>query len=125
MEDGFHGFYASFIKRGQTIEQDICMAELDPDNNRQFSVKVWSNPQSEEYQENIRFGRYIETHCPYCGSDKVEEVDSPSRTRYGAPEEIKYLCHNCEKDFLFDTERETYATRNRIPLTPNGGVAKR
>lgn len=111
LEEGYHGFFASFIKRGQTIEQDICMAELNPDNNKQFYVKVWSEPYSEEYQEDIKFGQYIESHCPYCGSESVCEVDDFRG-------EIKYFCDNCNEDYLFDTINEEYTTRNRSPIIP-------
>lgn len=111
MEDDFYGFFASFVKRGQTIEQDICMAELNPSNNKQFSVKVWSNPQSEEYQEDICFGQYIEPRCPYCGSESVTEVDDFRG-------ELKYLCENCNEDYLFDVVNEEYTTCNRRVITP-------
>ena len=108
MEEGYHGFFASFIKRGQTTEQDICMAELNPDNQKEFSIKVWSEPHSEEYQEDIKFGQYIEPRCPYCGNYGVEEVDDFLN-------ETKFFCDKCEKDFLMDNEGK-YTTRNRIPL---------
>ena len=107
-EEGYHGFFASFIKRGQTVEQDICMAELNPDNPKEFSVKVWSEPRSEEYQEDIKFGQYIEPRCPYCGNYGVEEVDD-----FG--NEIKFFCDECEKDFLMNN-KGNYTTRNRVPL---------
>lgn len=111
MEEGFHGFFASFIKRGQVLEQDICMAELNPDNNKLFSVKVWSNPYSEEYREDIYFGQYIEPRCPYCGSESVTEVDDFRG-------EIKYFCENCDEDYLYDTINEEYTTCNRRIITP-------
>ena len=51
MEEGYHGAFITFVRDGQTVEQDICMAEINPDNPKEFSVKVWSEPRSEEYQE--------------------------------------------------------------------------
>ena len=31
-EDGYHGVNIVFVRDGQDIEQDICMAEIDPDD---------------------------------------------------------------------------------------------
>lgn len=75
MEEGYNGCYITFVKDGQTVEQDICMAEIDPNNPKGFSVKVWSDPLLEEYREDIRFGQYIEPQCPYCGNYGVKVVD--------------------------------------------------
>ena len=102
--------FITFVRDGQTVEQDICMAELNPDNPKEFSVKVWSEPRSEEYQEDIKFGQYIEPRCPYCGNYGVEEVDS-------FRSETKFFCESCENDFLMDEEGK-YTTRNRVPLKP-------
>ena len=110
MEDGYHGAFITFVRDGQTVEQDICMAELNPDNPKEFSVKVWSEPRSEEYQKDIKFGQYIEPHCPYCGNYGVEEVDN-----FGS--ETKFFCKSCENDFLMDDEGK-YSTRNRVLLKP-------
>lgn len=109
-EENYHGAFITFIRDGQTVEQDICMAEIDPDNPNQFSVKVWSEPRSEEYQKDIKFGQYIEPRCPYCGNYGVEEVDD-----FG--NETKFFCESCENDFLMDDEGK-YTTRNRVPLKP-------
>lgn len=109
-EEGYHGAFITFIRDGQTVEQDICMAEVDPDNPQQFSVKVWSEPRSEEYQKDIKFGQYIEPRCPYCGNYSVEEVDDFRN-------ETKFFCDSCENDFLMDEEGK-YTTRNRVPLKP-------
>ena len=109
-EENYHGAFITFIRDGQTVEQDICMAEVDPDNPQQFSVKVWSEPRSEEYQEDIHFGQYIEPRCPYCGNYGVEEVDNFRN-------ETKFFCESCENDFLMDDEGK-YATRNRVSLKP-------
>ena len=117
-EDGYHGAFITFIRDGQTVEQDICMAELNPDNPKEFSVKVWSEPRSEEYQEDIKFGQYIEPRCPYCGNYGVEEVDEFTPARDCMAKEIKFLCPKCENDFLFDTKDGSYTTRNRVPLKP-------
>lgn len=110
MEEGYNGCYITFVKDGQTIEQNICVTEISPDNLKEFSVKVWSEPRSEEYQKDIKFGQYIEPRCPYCGNYEVEEVDE-----FGS--ETKFFCEKCEKDFLMDNEGK-YTTRNRIPLKP-------
>ena len=112
-EDGYHGAFITFIRDGQTVEQDICMAEIDPDDKSgdTFSVKVWSEPQSEEYQEDIHFGQYRVPHCPYCGDESVYEVDD-----FG--NEIKFLCKKCNQDFLMDINTGKYCTRNRVPLKP-------
>lgn len=110
MEEGYHGAFIAFVRDGQTVEQDICMAEINPDNPKEFSVKVWSEPRSEEYQKDIRFGQYIEPCCPYCGNYGVEEVDD-----FG--NETKFFCESCENDFLMDDEGK-YTTRNRVPLKP-------
>ena len=109
-EEGYHGAFITFIRDGQTVEQDICMAEIDPDNPKEFSVKVWSEPRSEEYQKDIKFGQYIEPRCPYCGNYGVEEVDD-----FG--NETKFFCESCENDFLMDDEGK-YTTRNHVPLKP-------
>lgn len=111
-EEGYHGVFITFVRDGQTVEQDICMAEIDPDDKsgNTFSVKVWSEPRSEEYQEDIKFGQYIEPRCPYCGNYGVEEVDN-----FG--NETKFFCESCKKDFLMDNEGK-YTTRNRVPLKP-------
>ena len=109
-EENYHGAFITFIRDGQTVEQDICMAEIDPDNPKDFSVKVWSEPRSEEYQKDIKFGQYIEPRCPYCGNYGVEEVDN-----FG--NEAKFFCESCENDFLMDNEGK-YTTRNRVPLKP-------
>ena len=109
-EEGYHGAFITFIRDGQTVEQDICMAEIDQDNPKEFSVKVWSEPRSEEYQKDIKFGQYIEPRCPYCGNYGVEEVDD-----FG--NETKFFCESCENDFLMDNEGK-YTTRNRVPLKP-------
>lgn len=113
MEEGYHGVFIAFVRDGQPIEQDICMAEIDPDDKSgdTFSVKVWSEPQSEEYQEDIHFGQYRVPYCPYCGDKSVYEVDD-----FG--HEIKFLCKKCGKDFLMDINTGKYYTRNRIPLKP-------
>lgn len=113
MEKGYHGAFITFVRDGQTVEQDICMAELNPDDKsgNTFSVKVWSKPQSEEYQENIHFGQYREPRCPYCGDESVYEVDD-----FG--NEIKFLCQKCGQDFLMDINTGEYSTRNRVPLKP-------
>lgn len=118
MEEGYNGCYITFVKDGQTVEQDICMAEIDSDNPNQFSVKVWSEPLSEEYQKDIKFGQYIEPRCPYCGNYGVEEIDEFTPARDCMAKEIKFLCPECENDFLFDTKDGSYTTRNRIPLKP-------
>ena len=110
MEEGYHGAFITFVRDGQTVEQDICMAEINPDNPKEFSVKVWSEPRSEEYQEDIKFGQYIEPRCPYCGNYGVEEVDNFRN-------ETKFFCESCENDFLMDDEGK-YTTRNRVPLKP-------
>lgn len=112
-EEGYHGAFITFIRDGQTVEQDICMAEIDPDDKsgNTFSVKVWSEPQSEEYQEDIHFGQYRVPHCPYCGDENVHEVDD-----FG--HEIKFLCKKCSQDFLMDINTGEYYTRNRVPLKP-------
>lgn len=112
-EEGYHGVIISFIRDGQVVEQDICMAEIDPDDKSgdTFSVKVWSEPQSEEYQEDIHFGQYREPRCPYCGDKSVHEVDD-----FG--NEIKFLCQKCGQDFLMDINTGEYSTRNRVPLKP-------
>lgn len=109
-EENYHGAFITFIRDGQTVEQDICMAEIDPDNPNQFSVKVWSEPRSEEYQKDIKFGQYIEPRCPYCGNYGIEEVDDFRN-------ETKFFCESCENDFLMDNEGK-YTTRNRVPLKP-------
>ena len=109
-EENYHGAFITFIRDGQTVEQDICMAEIDPDNPNQFSVKVWSEPRSEEYQKDIKFGQYIEPRCPYCGNYGVEEVDDFRN-------ETKFFCESCENDFLMDDEGK-YTSRNRVPLKP-------
>ncbi len=113
MEEGYHGAFITFVRDGQAVEQDICMAEIDPDNKsgNTFSVKVWSEPQSEEYQEDIHFGQYRVPHCPYCGDENVHEVDD-----FG--HEIKFLCKKCSQDFLMDINTGEYYTRNRVPLKP-------
>lgn len=112
-EDGYHGAFITFVRDGQTVEQDICMAELNPDDKsgNTFSVKVWSEPQSEEYQEDIHFGQYREPRCPYCGDESVYEVAD-----FG--NEIKFLCQKCGQDFLMDINTGEYSTRNRVPLKP-------
>ena len=112
-EEGYHGAFITFIRDGQTVEQDICMAEIDPDDKsgNTFSVKVWSEPQSEEYQEDIHFSQYRVPHCPYCGDENVHEVDD-----FG--HEIKFLCKKCSQDFLMDINTGEYYTRNRVPLKP-------
>ena len=112
-EDGYHGAFITFIRDGQAVEQDICMAEIDPDDKsgNTFSVKVWSNPQTEEYQEDIHFGQYRVPHCPYCGDENVYEVDD-----FG--NEIKFLCQECGQDFLMDINTGEYSTCNHTPLKP-------
>ena len=62
------------------------------------------------YQEDIKFGQYIEPRCPYCGNYGVEEIDNFRN-------ETKFFCESCENDFLMDEEGK-YTTRNRIPLKP-------
>lgn len=111
MEDGYHGAFITFIRDGQTVEQDICMAEIDPDNSKEFSVKVWSEPRSEEYQEDIKFGQYIEPRCPYCGDENVHEVDD-----FG--DEIMLFCQECNQRFLMDINTGEYSTCNHNPLKP-------
>ena len=66
-EERYHGVNIVFVRDGQDVEQDICMAEIDPDDKsgNTFSVKVWSKPQSEEYQKEIRFFLNREPRCPY------------------------------------------------------------
>ena len=112
-EENYHGAFITFIRDGQIVEQDICMAEIDPDDKSgdTFSVKVWSEPQSEEYQEDIHFGQYRVPRCPYCGDESVYEVDD-----FG--NEIKFLCKKCGQDFLIDINTGKYYTRNRVPLKP-------
>ena len=112
-EEGYHGAFITFIRDGQTVEQDICMAEIDPDDKsgNTFSVKVWSEPQSEEYQEDIHFGQYHEPRCPYCGNWGVIERDD-----FGT--ETKFCCGKCGNDFLMDNDTGEYYTRNRVPLKP-------
>lgn len=113
VEEGYHGVFITFVRDGQIVEQDICMAEIDPDDKSgdTFSVKVWSEPQSEEYQEDIHFGQYRVPRCPYCGDESVYEVDD-----FG--HEIKFLCKKCGQDFLMDINTGKYYTRNRVPLKP-------
>ena len=112
-EDGYHGVNIVFVRDGQDVEQDICMAEIDPDDKsgNTFSVKVWSEPQSEEYQEDIHFGQYREPRCPYCGNWGVTGVDDFKT-------ETKFFCDECENEFLMDNDTGEYSTRNRIPLKP-------
>lgn len=110
-EDGYHGAFITFVRDGQTVEQDICMAEIDPDNPHQFSVKVWSEPCSEEYQEDIRFGQYHEPRCPYCGNWVVIE-------RKVFKTKTKFSCGKCGNDFLMDNNTGEYYARNHIHLKP-------
>ncbi len=112
-EDGYHGVNIVFVRDGQDVEQDICMAEIDPDDKsgNTFSVKVWSEPRSEEYQEDIHFGQYREPRCPYCGDENVDEVDD-----FG--DEIMLFCQECNQRFLMDINTGEYSTCNRIPLKP-------
>lgn len=112
-ENGYHGVNIVFVRDGQDVEQDICMAEIDPDDKsgNTFSVKVWSNPQTEEYQEDIHFGQYRVPHCPYCGDENVYEVDDFEN-------EIKFLCQECGQDFLMDINTGEYSTCNHTPLKP-------
>lgn len=112
-ENGYYGAFITFIRDGQAVEQDICMAEIDPDDKsgNTFSVKVWSNPQTEEYQEDIHFGQYRVPHCPYCGDENVYEVDD-----FG--NKIKFLCQECGQDFLMDINTGEYSTCNHTPLKP-------
>lgn len=112
-EEGFYGVNVVFVRDGQDVEQDICMAEIDPDDKsgNTFSVKVWSEPQSEEYQENIHFGQYREPRCPYCGNWGVAGVDDFKT-------ETKFFCDECENEFLMDNDTGEYSTRNRVPLKP-------
>lgn len=112
-EEGYHGVFISFIRDGQDVEQDICMAEIDPDDKsgNTFSVKVWSEPQSEEYQEDIHFGQYREPRCPYCGNWGVIELDD-----FG--DEIMFYCPECNQRFLMDINTGKYSTCNHTPLKP-------
>lgn len=112
-EDGFHSVNIVFVRDGQDIEQDICMAEIDPNDKsgNTFSVKVWSEPQSEEYQEDIHFGQYREPRCPYCGNWGVIELDD-----FG--DEIMFYCPKCNQRFLMDINTGKYFTCNHSPLTP-------
>lgn len=112
-EDGYHGVNIVFVRDGQDVEQDICMTEIDPDDKsgNTFSVKVWSKPQSEEYQKDIRFGQYREPRCPCCGDKSVYEVDD-----FG--DEIKFLCYKSGQDFLMNINTGEYSTCNHIPLKP-------
>ena len=89
------------------------MAEIDPDDKsgNTFSVKVWSEPRSEEYQEDIHFGQYREPRCPYCGNWGVTGVDDFKT-------ETKFFCDECENEFLMDNDTGEYSTRNRIPIKP-------
>lgn len=113
MEDGYHGAFITFVRDGQTVEQDICMAEIDPDDKSgdTFSVKVWSEPRSEEYQEDIHFGQYRVPYCPYCGDESVHEVDD-----FG--NEIMFYCPKCNQRFLMDINTGEYSTCNHTPLKP-------
>lgn len=113
VEEGYHGVFIAFVRDGQPVEQDICMAEIDPDDKsgNTFSVKVWSEPQSEEYQEDIHFAQYRAPRCPYCGNWGVTEVDDFKT-------ETKFFCNKCENDFLMDNNTGEYSTRNRVPLKP-------
>ena len=113
MEESYHGVFITFVRDGQDVEQDICIAEIDPDDKsgNTFSVKVWSEPQSEEYQEDIHFGQYHEPRCPYCGNWGVIERDD-----FGT--ETKFCCGKCGNDFLVDNDTGEYYTRNRVPLKP-------
>lgn len=112
-EEEYHGVFISFIRDGQYVEQDICMVEIDPDDKsgNTFSVKVWSNPQSEEYQEDIHFGQYRVPHCPYCGDENVHEVED-----FG--DELMFLCQECNHRFLMDINTGKYSTCNHNPLKP-------
>lgn len=112
-EEGYHGVNIVFVRDGQDVEQDICMAEIDPDDKsgNTFSVKVWSEPRSEEYQEDIHFGQYREPRCPYCGDESVPEVDD-----FG--DEIMFFCQKCNQRFLMNINTGKYFTCNHIPLKP-------
>ena len=96
MEEGYHGVFIAFVRDGQDVEQDICMAEIDPDDKsgNTFSVKVWSEPR-----------------CPYCGNWGVTGVDDFKT-------ETKFFCDECENDFFMDNDTGEYSTRNRVPLKP-------
>ena len=113
MEEGYHGVFIAFVRDGQPVEQDICMAEIDPDDKsgNTFSVKVWSEPQSEEYQEDIHFAQYRAPRCPYCGNWGVTEVDD-----FG--DEIMFYCPKCNQRFLMDVNTGEYSTCNHTPLKP-------
>lgn len=112
-EDGYHGVNIVFVRDGQDVEQDVCMAEIDPDDKsgNTFSVKVWSEPRSEEYQEDIHFGQYHEPRCPYCGNENVHEVED-----FG--DELMFLCQECNHRFLMDINTGKYSTCNHTPLKP-------
>lgn len=110
-EDDFHGVYVMYVQKGQEVEQSLCVAEVDPDDSNLLSVKVWSNADSEEYQEDIKIRRYFDPECPYCGETDVDELDYDVSVG-----EAKYKCCSCEKDFLLDLYTGKYTTRNRMPI---------
>ena len=54
----------------------------------------------------------FEGKCPYCGSNNYDYVDEDGYT-------TKYICRDCDQDFLVDKKDESVTDRHGFPIQVN------
>lgn len=54
----------------------------------------------------------FEGECPYCHSGNYDYVDDDRYT-------TKYVCHNCDNDFLVSKRNDSVTDRHGFPIDPD------